>query len=120
VDSRQLVRVFNNLIGNAIKYTPAAGEVTIIAENGENALQVTIADTGIGIPPEDLSRIFFKYYRCAGASGFKGTGLGLAISKTIIEAHGGGIEVESFIGAGSTFTVRIPFRTQEDSDPSLW
>ena len=118
VDCRQLTRVFNNLIGNAIKYTPAAGEVTIIAESGEDALHVAISDTGIGIPAEDLSRIFYKYYRSAGASSFKGSGLGLAISKTIIEAHGGGIKVESFIGVGSTFTVCIPFSSMEDNDPA--
>jgi signal transduction histidine kinase len=117
-DCRQLMRVYNNLIGNAIKYTPAAGEVRIIAECDEDAIHVTIADTGIGIPPEDLSRIFYKYYRSAGASGFKGTGLGLAISKTIVEAHGGGIEVESSIGVGSRFTVSIPFRSLEDNDPA--
>ena len=116
VDSRQLMRVFNNLIGNAIKYTPPAGEVTIRAERGADALHVAIADTGIGIPPEDLSRIFYKYYRSAGASGFKGTGLGLAISKTIVEAHGGDIAVESFIGVGSTFTVSIPFGSADYSE----
>jgi signal transduction histidine kinase len=120
VDSRQLMRVFNNLIGNAIKYSPSAGNVTIFAVCGEDALHVTIVDTGIGIPPEDLARIFFKYYRSAGASGFKGTGLGLAISKTIVEAHGGGIKVESIIGAGSTFTVSIPVSSQEDNDPASW
>jgi signal transduction histidine kinase len=120
VDSRQMARVFNNLIGNAIKYTPDAGEVTITSECGEDALHVSIADTGIGIPPEDLSRIFFKYYRCAGASGFKGTGLGLAISKTIIEAHGGSIKVESSFGSGSRFTVSIPlgFPEEDETDAS--
>ena len=117
VDFRHLLRVFNNLVGNAIKYTPADGEVTIIAESGADSFRVTVADTGIGIPQEDLSRIFYKYYRSSGASGFKGTGLGLAISKTIVEAHGGGIEVESFIGVGSTFTVSIPFSSLEGHDP---
>jgi signal transduction histidine kinase len=120
VDCRQLMRVFNNLIGNAIKYTPSAGEVTITAVIGGDALHVAIADTGIGIPAEDLGRIFFKYYRSAGASGFKGTGLGLAIGKTIVEAHGGGIKVESFIGVGSTFTVSIPISSPEDNDPASW
>jgi signal transduction histidine kinase len=118
VDSRHLMRVFNNLIGNAIKYTPDGGEVSIIPTSDENALHVTIADTGIGIPPEDLSRIFIKYYRSAGASGIKGTGLGLSISKTIVEAHGGGIAVESSIGGGSRFTVSIPFQFLEDIDSS--
>jgi len=118
VDSRQLRRVFNNLIGNAIKYTPCAGEVVISAEIDGEALHVSIADTGIGIPPEDLSRIFYKYYRSEGAAGFKGTGLGLAISKSIVEAHGGGIKVDSCIGAGSTFTVSIPIGSLEDDAPA--
>ena len=116
VDGRQLNRVFNNLIGNAIKYTPADGRVTIVTECDQDALQVAISDTGIGIPQEDLSRIFYKYYRSAGASSFKGTGLGLAISKTIVEAHGGGIEVESSVGLGSTFKVIIPLRGLEEGD----
>lgn len=116
VDCRQLMRVFNNLIGNAIKYTPSGGEVTITAEIDGDALHVSIADTGIGIPPEDLARIFYKYYRSEGAAAFKGTGLGLAISKYIVEAHGGGIKVESCIGSGSTFTVSIPLSSQEDDD----
>lgn len=115
VDCRQMTRVFNNLIGNAVKYTPASGVVTIAAECGVNAVHITFADTGIGIPEEDLERIFLKYYRCAGASDFKGTGLGLAISKSIVEAHGGGIEVESFIGVGSTFTVSIPINPPEEA-----
>lgn len=118
VDSRQLKRVFNNLIGNAIKYTPARGEVTIQVASDEGALRVVVADSGIGIPPEDLSRIFIKYFRCSGASGFKGTGLGLSISKIIVEAHGGSIAVESLLGQGSRFTVSIPFSSPEDGEPA--
>jgi signal transduction histidine kinase len=116
-DDRQLIRVFNNLIGNAIKFTPVAGVVSIIAESGEDALHVAIADTGIGIPQEDFSRIFCKFYRSAGASGFKGSGLGLAISKTIVEAHGGSIQLESTVGVGSKFTVSLPFGFMEDNVP---
>jgi signal transduction histidine kinase len=110
VDCKQLTRVFNNLIGNAIKYTPSEGKVTVSAEIAGEALHVIISDTGIGIPAEDLSRIFFKYYRSAGATGFKGTGLGLAISKAIVEAHGGSIGVESTVAVGSRFKVTIPLQ----------
>jgi signal transduction histidine kinase len=115
-DARQLTRVFNNLIGNAIKYTLTDGEVHVMAEAAENAIKVTVSDTGIGVPAEDHSRIFFKYYRSPGASGIKGTGLGLAISKAIIEAHGGSIEVESSLGAGSRFMVVLPFVAPDDGD----
>jgi signal transduction histidine kinase len=108
VDAKQLFRVFNNLIGNALKFTAADGVVTITSDYDDGMFSVTVADTGIGIPREDLSRIFTKYYRSAGASGIKGSGLGLAISKAITEAHGGSIEVESAVGEGSRFRVIIP------------
>jgi signal transduction histidine kinase len=108
VDSKQLSRAFNNLIGNAIKYTDAGGEVSISMETVADTLHISVDDTGIGIPPEDLPRIFYKYYRSDGASRFKGTGLGLAISKDIIEAHGGSLGVESTLGEGSRFKIMIP------------
>jgi len=114
-DSRQLTRVINNLVGNAIKYTPASGEVTVTAAATKEVLRLSVADTGIGIPPEDLSRVFLKYYRSAGATGIKGAGLGLAISKVIVEAHGGSIEVESLVGMGSTFTVTIPLVSPDEA-----
>jgi signal transduction histidine kinase len=79
-------------------------------------LYVNIDDTGIGIPCQDLSRIFKKYYRSPGASGFKGTGLGLAISRAIVEAHGGDISVESTEGNGSSFTVMIALGEPERDD----
>ncbi len=108
LDIKQMSRVFNNLISNAIKFTPRGGNVAIgCAMEGKN-LCISIRDTGIGIPRQDLTRIFKKYYRSTGAQGFKGTGLGLAISRAIVEAHGGDIEVESTEGKGSTFTVVIP------------
>lgn len=114
VDCRQLTRVFNNLISNAIKYTLAPGEAIITPVLSDDALHVVVTDTGIGIPSEDLARIFFKYYRSSGVADIKGTGLGLAICKTIVEAHGGSIGVESFIGVGSKFTVSIPFSSFQD------
>ncbi|MBI5485267.1 MAG: PAS domain-containing sensor histidine kinase [Deltaproteobacteria bacterium] len=113
-DSKQLARVFSNLISNAIKFTPSQGQVLIVSWNLEESVHVSVSDTGIGIPPEDLSRIFFKYYRSAGATGYKGSGLGLAISKAIVEAHGGIISVESTPGAGSSFIVAIPLKASEE------
>lgn len=107
LDSKQMSRVFNNLISNAIKFTPRGGTVSVSARVEGGNLYINIDDTGIGIPCQDISRIFKKYYRSAGASGFKGTGLGLAISRAIVEAHGGDISVESTEGKGSSFTVMI-------------
>ena len=113
LDCKQISRVFNNLISNAIKFTPRGGMVSVSARMATGNLYVNIDDTGIGIPCQDLSRIFNKYYRSAGASGFKGTGLGLAISRAIVEGHGGAIEVESTEGKGSKFTVMIALSDQD-------
>jgi signal transduction histidine kinase len=113
LDCKQISRVFNNLISNAIKFTPRGGKVSVSASVATGNLYVNIEDTGIGIPCQDLSRIFNKYYRSAGASGFKGSGLGLAISRAIVEGHGGAIEVESREGKGSKFTVMIALSDQD-------
>ena len=113
VDCKQLMRVFANLIGNAIKFTPRNGEVAITAGVVDGNLQVAVKDTGIGISGKDISRIFNKYFRSERAAGFKGTGLGLTISRSIVEAHGGIVEVESSEGHGSTFTVKIPVKMVE-------
>jgi signal transduction histidine kinase len=112
LDEKQLSRVFANLLGNAIKFTPHGGKVTITAViRGEN-LHVTVRDTGIGISDADLPQIFKKYFRSEKAAGFKGSGLGLALSKEIVDAHGGTIEVKSVEGKGSRFTVILPVRDQ--------
>jgi signal transduction histidine kinase len=107
LDSKEISRVFNNLISNAIKFTPRGGIVTVSAGSEGGNLYIHIDDTGIGVPGQDLDRIFKKYYRSAEASGYKGTGLGLAISRAIVEAHGGDISVESTEGKGSRFTVML-------------
>jgi signal transduction histidine kinase len=113
VDSKQLARVFTNLIGNAIKFTPRNGHVAITAGVVDGNLEVLVKDTGIGISAKDISRIFNKYFRSEQAAGFKGTGLGLTISRSILEAHGGMVEVESVLGCGSTFTVKLPIKVME-------
>lgn len=112
-DCKQLARVFANLIGNSIKFSPRNGNVLITAAVKEGILAVSVEDKGIGISSEDILQIFNKYFRSQQASGFKGTGLGLTISRAIVEAHGGVIEVESTEGVGSTFTVKIPVKAME-------
>jgi signal transduction histidine kinase len=116
LDCKQISRVFNNLISNAIKFTPSGGKVSVSATMVAGNLYVSIEDTGIGIPCQDLSQIFKKYYRSAGASGFKGTGLGLAISRAIVEGHGGAIKVASTEGEGSRFTVMIALSDREGDE----
>lgn len=108
-DGGRLRQVLSNLIGNAVKYTPAEGQITITGQQ-DTAVVVSVQDTGIGIPAKDLPYVFDKFYRVTSTetSQIKGTGLGLAIVKSIVEAHNGRISVTSTAGQGSTFTVQLP------------
>ncbi len=109
-DELRLNQVFTNIIDNAIKYSPENTTVKVnLTQNASNAV-VTVADQGIGISPEDLSRIFERFYRVDKARSRQagGTGLGLSIVKQIIEQHGGIIEVKSEPGHGTTFTITLP------------
>jgi len=110
-DRRQLARVINNLVSNAIKYTPPSGRVDVTVASDEAGATLAVADTGYGLSGDDLPRLFTKYARFHQDKGIPGRGLGLYISKAIVEAHGGTIEVSSEPGRGSTFTVRLPHDT---------
>lgn len=109
-DSARLTQVLVNLVDNAIKYTPAAGRVTVRAMPDQGGVRLQVSDTGVGIPPADLGRVFERFYRVdkARARSSGGTGLGLSIVRHIVEAHGGTIEVESEVGKGTTFSVWLP------------
>lgn len=112
-DGDRLVQVLNNLIGNAIKYTPRGGKVDVIArtspQTSRRGIVVIVRDTGIGIPEKDLPRIFERFYQVDKARGPKrGTGLGLAITNEIVLAHGGHIDVQSTPGEGTQFTMWLP------------
>lgn len=115
-DADRLKQLFLNLIDNAIKYTPAGGNVTLSFGREGDWVRVSVADTGIGIPAKDLPHIFDRFYRVDKARSREkgGTGLGLAICKWIAEAHGGRIEVQSQVGKGSTFTVWLPSATRDE------
>jgi signal transduction histidine kinase len=106
----QLERVATNLLDNAVKYTPAGGRIEIEARQAGDEVRLIVADTGRGIPPGDLPRIFDRFYRADRARSRQegGTGLGLAIVQAIVQAHGGRIEAESTVGAGTTIRVRLP------------
>jgi signal transduction histidine kinase len=106
----RLGQVVTNLVGNAIKFTPGGGMVTISAWETEGEVAVEVSDTGIGIAPEDQAHIFDKFYRVKSpqVSGIEGTGLGLAIVKSIVEGHSGRVWVESEPGQGSTFSFALP------------
>jgi signal transduction histidine kinase len=113
MDPRRVQRVLYNLVQNAIRYTPSDGSVQILARDIGTEVQVEVKDTGEGIPPEELSRIFDRFYRTeqSRSRGSGGTGLGLSIAKGIVEAHGGRLWVESAIGKGSTFGFALPKKT---------
>jgi signal transduction histidine kinase len=106
-DSSLLRRVIENLLSNAWKFTPRGGKVTASARAGNGGLLFTIADTGPGIPPDQLEAVFEKYKRLKAGEGEAGFGLGLAISRKIVELHGGKIRAESG-GDGSRFIVSLP------------
>lgn len=111
-DEAKLRQALSNLLGNAIKFTPSGGAIQITAKKDDKAVVVEVADTGMGIVPEDLPHVFERFYQADSSStrGFGGAGLGLAICKEIVEAHGGRIEVESEIGKGSVFRVVLPLK----------
>jgi signal transduction histidine kinase len=106
-DRDRLLQVFENLIGNAIKFTQAGGRITAGAASKDDDVVFWVADTGCGIASENLARVFDRFWQAIRA-GRKGTGLGLPITKGIVEAHGGRIWVESTAGHGSTFSFTIP------------
>lgn len=109
VDRRQIERVFINLIGNALKFTPENGKIGITTERQDKVVQINISDNGFGIPEEAQENIFEEFYRVDNTINqeVKGTGLGLALVKNIIEAHFGKIWVKSTLGAGSTFSFTV-------------
>jgi signal transduction histidine kinase len=106
-DRDRLLQVFENLIGNAIKFTKTGGRITVGAASRNDEVVFWVADTGCGIASEDLSRVFDRFWQATKA-GRQGAGLGLPITKGIVEAHGGRIWVESTAGSGSTFFFTIP------------
>jgi heavy metal sensor kinase len=108
-DMRLIQRMIANLLDNAIKYTPSGGRVDVsIHVEGNQRLEIAVADTGIGISREDLPHIFERFYRCDPSRSQAGTGLGLSFARTVARAHGGDITVSSSPNHGSTFTVILP------------
>jgi len=116
-DERKFKQIMLNLLSNAVKFTPEGGSVTIQTRGVDEAMEIGISDTGIGIAADHLGMIF-EEFRQVGTDHVRkseGTGLGLALTKRFIELHGGKITVESELGKGSTFTVRLPERALESA-----
>ena len=120
LDKERMSMVFTNLLSNALKYTPERGKITVrlvcaFQKNGsvdiiEGQLRIDVIDTGVGIPPEDLDKLFDKFYQAKNTPLVKekGSGLGLALVKHVVEAHGGKVSVTSTLGVGSTFSIVLP------------
>ncbi|NPV68943.1 MAG: PAS domain S-box protein [Anaerolineae bacterium] len=116
IDSKRITQVITNLVVNAMNYTPAGGAITVSVAREEDSAVIRVQDTGIGIPAEALPHIFEPFFRVSEEVA-RGTGLGLTISREIVDLHGGTLTVESEVGRGSTFTVRLPLeRTKQDAN----
>ncbi|HTI14334.1 MAG TPA: HAMP domain-containing sensor histidine kinase [Dictyobacter sp.] len=117
LDQDMLTRVFTNLCGNALRHTPVDGTVTVHAFQQSNALMVAVVDTGEGIPPEALPRVFERFFRADSArqSGAAGSGLGLAIVQAIIQAHGGTVQATNTSEGGACISFTLPFSTPHHS-----
>jgi signal transduction histidine kinase len=109
-DRERIVQLMTNLIGNALKFTPRGGAVSVVLENGEGGAEIEVRDTGPGIPAEELPHIFDRFYRGTntGDARASGSGLGLAIVRSIVEMHAGEIEVASVVDEGTIFRIRLP------------
>ena len=114
-DALRLRQALRNLIGNAIKYTPDGGTITLSVEHHANAVCIKVQDTGYGIPPADLPYVFDRFYRVRSnrPADIEGNGLGLAIVKSIAEGHGGDVSVESKVGKGSCFVITLPLADEK-------
>jgi signal transduction histidine kinase len=108
VDRTRLQQVVANLLDNAIKYTPPGGRVEVVGTLGGESVVLQVQDSGIGIPPEELPRIWDRLFRGDQSRSERGLGLGLSLVKAVVEAHGGQVAVESTPGTGSRFSVTLP------------
>ena len=118
-DPDKIEQVIMNLVDNAVKYSPAGGEVSVSLLRDSQKVEFKVSDQGVGIPPEHLPYIFDKFHRVDNRATREiyGTGLGLYVSKSIVEAHGGNIWVESEPGVGSTFHFTLPLAQRGEGVP---
>ncbi len=119
LDKILLRHILANLLINAIKYSPEGGVITLTLQPTSEGIEVQVADHGLGIPKADLPHLFDRHQRASNVSRIAGTGLGLYVSQKAVERHGGSISVESQVGEGSTFSVKLPSCTCLDSSPLL-
>ena len=103
-------QVLDNLLSNAVKYSPDGGKITVSAREAGSETEIAVKDEGVGMTPEQVARIFDKFYRAdaSNTAQVPGTGLGMTIVKHIVDTHGGTVEVESEPGKGTVVTIRLP------------
>ncbi len=115
-DRTRLGQAIDNLLNNAIKFTPGRGTVELAGHCTDSSAKIVVTDSGMGIPPDELARVFDRFYRSSASGAVPGTGIGLSIVSYVAEAHGGSVAVQSQVGVGSTFTMTIP-RQPDRTDP---
>jgi signal transduction histidine kinase len=110
IDPARMTQVFTNILDNALRHTPEGGRVTLAAQTSKSGVELSVRDSGPGLPAEDLERIFDRFYRADASRtrGDGGSGLGLAIAKSIVQAHGGQIRAESATGNGLMIVITVP------------
>lgn len=117
-DEGTLTQTLVNILGNAVKYSQCDSTVRLTVQSHGDQVVVSVTDTGVGIAEDDLPFIFDTFYRAQSGEAERGTGLGLAVSRRVVQAHGGKIEVDSTLGKGSTFTVRLPACPADAATPA--
>ena len=116
IDAGRIIQVLDNLINNAIKYSPDGGDIEVRVKQQNDQLEITVADHGLGMTEEQVDRVFDKFYRVdTSDTALAGLGLGMSIAKNIIEAHGGQIRIESTPSKGTTVRFNLPIQTECDS-----
>lgn len=113
-----MIQVLDNIMNNAIKYSPSGGTITCRLMETHNNIVISIADEGLGVPKKDIPHVFDRFFRVdkARARSMGGTGLGLAISKEVVQKHGGKIWLESIENKGSTFFISLPYVPYEEDE----
>jgi len=114
VNPIRIRQMIDNLIGNAIKYTPEGGQIHVVARAEDHQVILEVSDTGPGIPRDEQQRVFEKFYRASNIAGTKGSGLGLAIVKSVVDSYHGRVWVESIVGHGASFFVVLPSFEQKE------
>jgi signal transduction histidine kinase len=117
-DPTRMTQLLDNLLSNAVKFTPPNGTVSVTASRHGDVARLKVSDTGVGIPEQEIPKLFDRFFRASTAVTTPGTGLGLSIVKSIIEAHGGTISVESEEQSGTTFSVELPLQANTPLQPA--